>query len=286
LRIARLLGVALGLGAVVGGCTSDLQLALEGKRCTADQRCAGGYECYVPENRCYPRGQLPNHDGGIGGSIGSGTGGVDGNAGSVSAGTGGSGASGGGAGGAGSPGGSGGGGASGVGGRVIDPNNPDGGFILPDGGCVQTTVYFDGDGDGVGDSSESQTACPSIEWVVVGGDCRDDQPLVFPGQTQHFSVGYPSPVSGGAGVSFDYDCVDGEQPDPGNSTNTDVPPCTTLLGLDCTGAGFQPATPSRSGTGIEPRCGSNVRTNCFQPAALSCAAQNSTLADSERFRCK
>jgi hypothetical protein len=286
LRLGRVLGVAFGLGAIAGGCTSDLRLALEGKLCDAAQRCATGYECYVPENLCYARGQLPNHEGGFGGGIAGGSGGVDsvgGHAGYVSAGTGG----GAGLGGTGSPGGSGGFGGAGGGGGAVDPNNPDGGFILPDGGCLTTTVYFDEDGDGVGDASESQTACPSIEWVVVGGDCRDDQPLVFPGQTQHFAVGYPSPVAGGQGVSFDYDCVNGEQPDPQNATNAAVPTCTTLLGLDCTGSGFQAASPPRSGVGIEPRCGSNVRTRCELEMLLgNCNAVPDTLDESEAFRCK
>jgi hypothetical protein len=282
LRFARLLGAGFGLAAITGACTSDLELALDGKLCAADQRCAGGYECYVPENRCYPLGQLPNNDG-SGGSSG-GTDGAGGNAGSAGVDDGGAGRSG--AGGADSPGGSGGfGGAGGAGGMPIDPNNPDGGFILPDGGCLTTTVYHDVDGDTFGDDSDTRVACPSIEWVVVGGDCRDDQPLVFPGQLNHFAVGYPSSVSGGAGVSFDYDCVSGEVPDPNNVTNAEVPACASLLGIGCTGSGFQPASPARSGAGIEPRCGSNVVTTCLV-SGVTCGPSNSTRDLSEAFRCK
>jgi hypothetical protein len=284
LTTARWMGFAIGLGAIAGGCTSDLKLSLDGKLCDADQRCVNGYECDVRVNVCVPRGQAPFDGGGAGGR-----GGASGNGSGPSGGAEGSGASGGaggssasGAGGLGSNAGSG-----GTGGAVVDPNAPDGGYILPDGGCVSTIVYHDLDHDGVGDSSDSQSACPSVDWVTVGDDCRDDLPLVHPGQLTHFAVGFASPVAGGAGVSFDYDCSNAEEPDATNDTNDPVPTCATLLGLDCQGSGFQPATPARSGAGIEPRCGSNVRTDCVLNQPLgACNQDQTTVGDVIAFRCK
>jgi hypothetical protein len=276
------MAVAVGLGAIAAGCTSDLKLDLEGLQCNADGRCVDGYECDVRLNRCVS--QVPDRDGGLGGGIG--TGGTGGNGGSAGSG------SLGGRGGLGGSGGSpaGGGvagiaGSSGAAGAAGTPNDPDGGpGTLPDGGCLPTTVYHDLDGDTFGDDSDANVACPSLEWVTVGGDCRDDLAVVNPGQTEHFAVGYPAP----GGVSFDYDCANGEQPDPDNVTNDPAPAdCATLLGLDCTGSGFAPATPARSGDGIEPRCGSNVRTRCELVMLLGdCDAVQDTLDETQAFRCR
>jgi hypothetical protein len=283
LRFARWMAVALGLGATVAGCTSDLKLALEGKQCNADQRCVDGYECDVLANLCVPLEQVPHADGGLGGSVGNGFGGDPGNGGLVSAGPGGSGLGGAGLRGAsGGPGGNS--GAAGAGGAANDPDGGSNDLPDADGGCVPTTVYHDVDGDTFGSDSDATFACPSVEWVTVGGDCRDDLPLVKPGQTQHFAVGYPASSPGG--VSFNYDCANGETPDPDNDTNDEVPDCSTLLGLGlgCVGSGFEPASPARSGVGVEPRCGSKVRTDCSLNG--TCTPRQSTLADSEAFRCR
>jgi cysteine-rich repeat protein len=43
------------------------------------------------------------------------------------------------------------------------------------------TVYYDADGDGVGDSLTSRLGCPGGGMVTVGGDCDDANPAVAPG---------------------------------------------------------------------------------------------------------
>jgi hypothetical protein len=282
LRLVPGLGVAFGLGALAAACTSDLELGAEGKRCSGpDRLCLAGYECNS-QDICVRKGQAAVDDGGLGG------GGVDPGG---RGGAGGEGAAGG-EGSLGGRGGRGGGGSSsgGLGGAggsnaAGTPNVPDGGSgTLPDGGCIPANVYHDVDGDGFGTDSESMFACPSLEWVPVGGDCRDDLLDVNPGQQSHFAVGYAS--SGPGGVSFDYDCANGEQPDPNNDTNAPAPDCAALLGLGCTGSGFENASPARSGPGIEPRCGSNVLRDCVGDGLTTCDPRQTPVANSVAFRCR
>jgi hypothetical protein len=288
LRLAWLFGLSLGLGSLAAGCTSDLKLALEGKQCSAEGRCVDGYACDLRSNLCVLAGTLRD-GGGLGGSS-FGSGGDAGHGGRGNIG----GASGRGASGGGSPGGTGGsggnpggGGAGGVGGAV-EPNDPDGGADdVPDadGGCVPTTVYRDRDRDHFGVTLESRVACPNADWVTADGDCNDDDSRVFPGQTTFFPTGYASPSPAPAGVSFDYDCTSGEEPE--SARDAEVPTCGTLLGtgLGCSGSGFEPASPARSGVGVEPRCGSNVRVDCMLTGS-SCDEVQSTLVQSEAFACR
>ena len=68
---------------------------------------------------------------------------------------------------------------------------------------VATICYKDEDGDGVGVSNISQTACTcAAGWASKNGDCDDDNADVFPGQTAYFTKPYTSPL----GDSWDYNC--------------------------------------------------------------------------------
>jgi hypothetical protein len=286
--------MALGVAAVFTGCASDLKLVLEGKRCSADGRCLAGYECDESLNLCLRAGSVEDElvENAIadeldevaideGRSGGAGESAVDRSlgGGGGSSGTGGS-ATGG------FP------GSAGSGGTVIAAGarpKPDAGMsTLPDDGCIPMTVYRDVDGDGFGQGGEYTMGCPSAEWVTAGGDCRDDLPLVNPGQQEYFAVGYPSPGPGG--ISFDYDCINEEQPDPENDTNHWAPTpaaCASLLGPDCIGSGFEPTKPARDGLGIEPRCGSNLRVRCvLDPLLGNCNAVEEPLGDDLVFRCR
>jgi hypothetical protein len=281
---AALVGVIGGLwvGSVAGGCTSDLELSLDDKLCNADDRCLDDYQCNLQTRRCVPRGQLPVGGGGAGGR-GGGTGGAGaGNGGTGIVGEGGD-SAGGRYGNGGTAGIAGVAGVAGAGGE--QPSDPDAGLDPPDadGGCVPTTVYRDDDGDLVGDTSDSRIACPGPGWVTAAGDCRDDLPEVFPGQTEYFAVSYIEPTSPAGGVSFDYDCDNIESP---QLLDPPPPDCTTiLLGLNCTGSGHLPADPPRSGGGSEPRCGSNLRRVCTTTGLLACNNDDSQLADDGKFRC-
>lgn len=150
--------------------------------------------------------------------------------------------------------------------------------------CAPLALYRDNDGDELGDVSTSRMGCPSRGWVTEPGDCRDDLADVHPRQEVYSSLPYPD-VTRLGGVSFDYDCSGGEEPDIGNLTLAPVPTCGGLL--TCEGAGYLPAEPIRTGEGIDPRCGSNVLRSCQLQSVLgACFAVDDVIADSDRFRCK
>jgi hypothetical protein len=66
------------------------------------------------------------------------------------------------------------------------------------------TCYQDDDGDGVGDSTASKTACScGFGWSAKGGDCDDTNSFVYPGQTQFFLDTY---VNAYGTDSWDYNC--------------------------------------------------------------------------------
>jgi hypothetical protein len=133
--------------------------------------------------------------------------------------------------------------------------------------CSEPVTYYkDDDGDGFGSNVGAILSCtfPGNQWSVLGGDCRDDLSNVKP-----FSVGSPDPplYSGTGyadpnkpqGVSFDFDCSGTEQADPSNSHGNE-PDCSKLL--NCTGIGYVPVNPSRTGPGINPLCGSTTLRRC------------------------
>jgi hypothetical protein len=133
--------------------------------------------------------------------------------------------------------------------------------------CSEPIVYYkDADGDGFGVSTETTITCtpPGSHWSVLTGDCRDDLSNVKP-----YSVNSPDPPvyscvgyadnTKPQGVSFDYDCTGTEDKDPSNAYGPE-PACSGPL--DCTGVGYAAVNPARTGTGIDPYCGSTSVKRC------------------------
>jgi hypothetical protein len=122
--------------------------------------------------------------------------------------------------------------------------------------------------------------------VPEPGDCRDDLPDVYPGQMTFFAEPYADPTRPAANnESFDFDCSGTEQSAPSNSPATPAPnSCNGLI--TCQGSGYLPSSPARSGAGVEPRCGSNLRRTCISDGGLGCVADDVALADTLIFRCK
>ena len=125
------------------------------------------------------------------------------------------------------------------------------------GGCDPGQLYYaDTDGDGHGNPAHSQMGCPAGgKWVASKDDCDDSNPDVFGGQTDYFAVPYPR-----AGfpddLSFDYDCNNTEEHDPGSDTND----CSGAS-LECPQKGGAVAT-KRKGTGVDAFCGSTTKVEC------------------------
>jgi hypothetical protein len=154
-----------------------------------------------------------------------------------------------------------------------------------------TMYYRDKDRDGFGATDDHVLACaqPASDdagaWVVDPGDCRDDLNVVKPDPRStppafvYYGTGYAEPTKP-LGVSFDYNCDGLETPDPSNSFGAE-PTCPALL-TGCAGTGYLPATPSRTGNGIEPHCGSTTLKMCVVQG-LGCVTQ--TVATTA-FRCR
>jgi hypothetical protein len=274
---ARGWSAALLLGVTAGACTSDLELTLDGRACMPEPpRCVGGYVCDPSNNLCVLPAQLSTGIGGVGGADGtsgaSGASATSGSSGDADSGTSAAGAGGSVAAGTGGTS-----GASGAGGALVDA-----GPIDADAGCG-VAVFRDVDEDGIGDFVTRRIGCPGLGWVTTAGDCRDDLRSVFPGQTQFFS----EPYEDVAGPSFDYDCSNDEEPDPSNLSVTAPPNCATLsAALSCAANGFLPASPLRSGMGVEPRCGSNLLRQCEDQGVLACGQNDLLLDPSLAFRCR
>lgn len=125
------------------------------------------------------------------------------------------------------------------------------------------TWYADADGDGYGRTDEVRVICPKPpgRWARNSGDCNDGNAFVYPGQTRYF--GTPFAVPGG-GVSFDYNCANGEEGDP---LQQKAPPNCGLLSLAlCDAVGY--AITPRTGLGLNPYCGSTVSTTCRAALAI------------------
>jgi hypothetical protein len=266
---------------VLGACTSNLELTLDGKQCQGEEQlCLAGYVCDSQSNLCV----LPEQLGNAGGAAGSGEGGRGSSSGG---GTGGNALY----------------GSALDGGPASAPPDaaaspgPDGGAEHDAGGalehdaaagdagtfCSPSTLYPDHDGDGVGLTSGASVRCPAPGWVSQPGDCRDDQERVYLGQQDSSAVPFPDPTKSQQ-LSFDFDCSGSEEPDPDNSPSGAPPDCAQLV--TCVGSGYLPAVPARAGAGIEPRCGSNLLRRCVSGALpLTCMAEDLALADELRFRC-
>jgi hypothetical protein len=150
------------------------------------------------------------------------------------------------------------------------------------GGCTARTVFYvDGDGDGYGRAAGATVACkkPATgKWAVHDGDCNDSDPNVHPNQTTYF--GKPYKLSNGAD-SFDYDCSGMEDP---NLSLPIAPANCGLLSLTlCGGSGYAQTT--RTGPGVNPLCGSTVKSTC-QAALGILACQTVTETVTEPFGCR
>ena len=144
------------------------------------------------------------------------------------------------------------------------------------GACTASQWFPDGDGDDYGRTTAQVEACvaPTAgKWVSHGGDCNDDDALVFPKEKDFKSTGYA--VTGG--VSFDYDCSGQEEPDP--TALGAAPACSSVLA--CTGSGF--AGTGRTGVGVNPLCGSKTLVTCMQEG-LACKAVQSQVPEGLRCR--
>lgn len=134
------------------------------------------------------------------------------------------------------------------------------------------TWYPDGDFDGHGSPFGAVVACDQpatvpgvMQWVELNDDCRDDNPLVHPGQTMSFPTGYTLGSGGSAGststgpVSFDYDCSGAED----HAAVPLLPDCMGLAPAQCGGSGYLPVVPARSGLGVDAYCGSTQSATCM-----------------------
>ncbi len=96
-----------------------------------------------------------------------------------------------------------------------------------DDGFPTVMCYPDADGDGYGLTTAGRAQCRcQAGWITRSGDCADDNGLVNPAQTAHFTTGY---TRAGGGTSFDYNCNGAEegfyQPDSVCSLATNAPDC-------------------------------------------------------------
>ena len=109
-------------------------------------------------------------------------------------------------------------------------------------GCEPSTVVFDdADGDGFGeDGTMRETCVPVLGEAMVGGDCDDTDPLVFPGQNQFFGMANPN-------VGFDYNCNGSEDHQWGVGTGCVDPPGSTLCSWS-TGSWMNPVSCGTTGT--------------------------------------
>jgi hypothetical protein len=144
--------------------------------------------------------------------------------------------------------------------------------------CDAPLQYFlDADHDTYGDDSTTRRACtaPGGDWVLRGGDCRDDLPEVRPNQTNYMPEGYETTE----GESFDYNCSGLEEPDPGSfgaapASCPLLPPCGNA-------AGYVPGP--RSGPGVNALCGSQLLRGCVTNGAL-CVQQQAATTVAKRCR--
>lgn len=142
--------------------------------------------------------------------------------------------------------------------------------------CDAPLQYFlDADHDTYGDDGTTVRACaaPGADWVLRGGDCRDDLPEVRPSQIDYKPEGYETKN----GVSFDYNCSGLEEADPGSLGAAG--PCPSV---GCTAhTGYLPV--ARAGVGVSPICGSRFIRACVINLGL-CSLQSPVMAPAKRCR--
>jgi hypothetical protein len=138
--------------------------------------------------------------------------------------------------------------------------------------AVMATCYPDADGDGFPAMQGGTMLCtcgPGTRLARADGlwDCGDDPRRggadVYPTQDAYFAVGYEVSCPGGNGtcVSFDYNCdtaSTGQYPAGTNSCG--------LLGLNCSGGGYN---------GAAPACGQTAAyLICTGGGLLSCGSRS------------
>lgn len=148
-----------------------------------------------------------------------------------------------------------------------------GGIVTLDGSTCSdpTTWYPDNDQDQYGRSSGAVVSCSAPadgHWATIGGDCNDDEGDVHPNATQ--GQDQPYQTSGGT-TSFDYDCSGQEE---GNPNQEGAAPACGVISL-CSGSGF--VKTSRTGTGVNPLCGSTTKATCVLNGLL-CASAFTTVS--------
>ncbi len=139
----------------------------------------------------------------------------------------------------------------------------------------------DVDRDGYGRSDTAVAACPKPagDWSRMAGDCFDGDARVHPGQTAYFGTPY---FTDDGVESFDFNCSGVEEPFQGQAR---VESCGVLelTACDLT-KGY--AKRARSGSGVDPFCGSTTLVECKALiGVLVCQMFAQTVAD-EPYRCR
>jgi hypothetical protein len=158
---------------------------------------------------------------------------------------------------------------------VIDTGPP----LDCDGGG--TLYYPDGDDDGFGRSAELVKRCAKPaggNWALRGGDCKDNDPNVYPQQPAYFGMAY---MGADGNPSFDYDCSSNEEGNPSQQTLEGG--CGLLELVACHGTGYLPRP--RTGTGVNPLCGSTSVGTCMA-GALGLGCSTSMATTPEPYECK
>lgn len=164
-------------------------------------------------------------------------------------------------------------GISGAGGLVAT-----GGMSTAAGSCA-VVYYRDADGDTWGGSESACTG--GAGWVMRTGDCHDGNANVFPEQTTTFALSY---LATDGTQSFDYNCDGSETIAGGTQVSTGA--CETAgLGNACSGDGYLPVDPARTGTDLNQLCGSMRYLVCARSQQV-CIGAVSTDGTYQAARCK
>lgn len=146
-------------------------------------------------------------------------------------------------------------------------------------GSCAVAYYRDVDGDTWGAGESSCTG--GAGWVTRTGDCHDGNANVFPEQTTTFAESY---LANNGAQSFDYNCDGSETIAGGTQVSTGA--CETAgLGNACSGDGYLPVEPARSGTNANQLCGSMRYLVCARSQQV-CIGAVSTDGTYEAARCK
>jgi hypothetical protein len=141
------------------------------------------------------------------------------------------------------------------------------------------TYYQDLDGDTWGGTVTSCTG--GTGYVTRTGDCNDANADVFPSQNASFAEGYTT----AAGlVSFDYNC-DGEEMTAGSARESTGTCTTSTSGSTCSGDGYLPVAPERTGTRLNQLCGSTRYLACTR-SQQQCIETVFTDDTYEAIRCR